>query len=182
MIRDFKLHQACACIQAGGVIAYPTEAVYGLGCDPWQAAAVERLLQIKQRDISKGFILIASHITQLQSFVDWQGDWTRQVESSWPGPYTWLLPARPGLPKWLHGKYHKIACRVTAHPLAAALCDAAGHALISTSANRSGLPAARTALQVRKRCPGVDWVLSGPLGGLNQPTMIRDACTGARIR
>ena len=178
----FRLCQARACIRAGGVISYPTEAVYGLGCDPWQATAVERLLQIKQRDISKGFILIASHITQLLPLVDWQGDWTEQNSASWPGPHTWLLPARPGLPGWLQGRQHKIACRVTAHPLAAALCEMVGHALISTSANRSGLPAARSALQVRKRCSGVNHILHGTLGGLAQPTSIRDALTGEQIR
>lgn len=178
----FKLCQARACIRAGGIIGYPTEAVYGLGCDPWQADAVNRLLRIKQRDISKGFILIASNLTQLLPLVDWQGNWTKPVSASWPGPYTWLLPAQPGLPTWLRGKHHKLACRVTAHPLAAALCDTVGHAIISTSANRSGLPAARSALQVRKRCPGVNHILHGTLGGLAQSTSIRDACTGERIR
>ncbi len=178
----FRLRQARTCIRAGGVIGYPTEAVYGLGCDPWQAAAVDRLLQIKQRDISKGLILIASHLNQLLPLVDWQGDWTERVSASWPGPHTWLLPARPNLPIWLRGRHHRVACRVTAHPLAAMLCATVGHALISTSANRSGLPAARSALQVRRRCRGVDDILHGSLGGLARTTRIRDACTGERIR
>jgi len=177
-----RLRQARACLRAGGVIGYPTEAVYGLGCDPWQAAAVARLLEIKQRDISKGFILIASQLSQLLPLVDWQGNWTDDVSASWPGPCTWLLPARPDLPGWLRGRHDKIACRVTAHPDAATLCETVGQALISTSANRSGLPAARSALQVRRRCPGVDDILHGTLGGLARPTSIRDACTGERIR
>jgi L-threonylcarbamoyladenylate synthase len=178
----FKLQRARAYIQSGAVIAYPTEAIYGLGCDPFNQSAVQRLLQLKQRPVQKGFILIASHPTQLLPFVDWQGDWVENVFAHWPGPYTWLLPALPNLPYWLQGKHQRIACRVTAHPLAAALCDTLGHALISTSANRSGRPAARSAFQVQQRCPGVDWVLHGALGELAQATPIYDACTGTQIR
>jgi len=178
----FKLRQARRYIQAGTVIAYPTEAVYGLGCDPCNPNAVQSLLQIKQRSIHKGLILIASHPAQLAPFVDWHTDWQDEVLKTWPGPCTWLLPALPGIPYAVQGQHPRIACRVTAHPIAAALCDALGHALISTSANQSGRPPARTPLQVQQRCPGVAWVLHGALGKLSQVTPIYDACTKQQIR
>ena len=178
----FQLRRARTYIQSGGVIAYPTEAVYGLGCDPLNRLAIQRLLQLKQRPAHKGLIIIASHPTQLLPYVDWHGKWVEQVLASWPGPYTWLLPALPKLPYWLQGQHQKIACRVTAHPIAAALCETVGHALISTSANQSGKPAARSAFQVQQRCPGIDWILRGSIGDLPHATPIRDACTGARIR
>ena len=181
-METFRLAQAGQRIREGGIIAYPTEAVYGLGCDPLNAAAVHRLLALKRRPVEKGLILIASDLKQLLPFVHFQGDWTAQVEASWPGPYTWLLPAAPELPYWINGGRDTVACRVTAHPLASALCEYVGHPLVSTSANRAGQRPARSPLQVRLRCPGVDTILVGKLGDLAQPTPIRDARSGARIR
>lgn len=166
----------------GGIVAYPTEAVYGLGCDPLNADAVYRLLAMKQRPVHKGLILIASRLEQLLPYVRFEDDWAAQVKASWPGPHTWLLPAAPDLPYWINGGRDSVACRVTAHPLAAALCDRFGRAMISTSANRMGQPPARTPLQVRLRCPDVDLVLHGPLGNLERPTPIRDARSGTQIR
>lgn len=178
----FHLALAGRVIRQGGVVAYPTEAVYGLGCDPLNPGAVYRLLALKHRPVDKGLILIADRLQRLLPFVRFQGEWTAQVETSWPGPHTWLLPAAPDLPYWINGGRKTVACRVTAHPLAAALCETAGGALISTSANRTGRPPARNPLQVRMRCPGADRILVGKLGGLDQPTPIRDAHSGARIR
>ena len=178
----FKLRQARHYIRTRAVIAYPTESVYGLGCDPLNPLAVQRLLQLKQRPAHKGLIIIASQPGQLLPYVDWRGDWIEKVLTRWPGPYTWLLPALPHLPDWLQGHHQRIACRVTDHPIAAALCDTVGHAIISTSANRSGRSAARSACQVQQHCPGVDWILRGALGGLTHTTSIQDACTGERIR
>jgi L-threonylcarbamoyladenylate synthase len=106
-----------------------------------------------------------------------------QVQSHWPGPYTWLLPAAPWVPNWLTGRHTTLAMRVTAHPIAAALCRAAGMPLVSTSANLSGRPPARTPLQAQIRCGGeIDMVLHGATGGLARPTTIRDALTGATLR
>ena len=179
---DFQLRRARSYIQAGAVIAYPTEAVYGLGCDPLNPSAVQRLIQLKQRSAHKGLIILASHPAQLLPYVDWRGEWIQQVLTSWPGPYTWLLPALPNLPYGLQGKHQTIACRVTAHPIAAALCETVGHAVVSTSANQSGKAAARSAFQVQQRCPNIDWILRGSVGGLTHATPIQDACTGIRIR
>lgn len=170
-------------LRDGGVIAYPTEAVYGLGCDPLNRAAVMRLLAIKQRPVAKGLILIADDFSRLLPFVQPPDDVLQQrLDASWPGPVTWLLPARPETPTWLRGRHTSIAVRVTAHRGAAALCAAFGGALVSTSANRLGQPPARTPLQVRQRCSGVDLVLHGATGGRRRPSEIRDARSGELVR
>ena len=179
-----KLRLAARCIQAGGIIAYPTEAVYGLGCDPWSREAVHRLLAIKQRPEHKGLILIAASFAQLEPFVD-SLDQARMeaVLATWPGPVTWLLPARTGTPGWLKGHHETLAVRVTPHRLAAALCETAGSALVSTSANISDSPPARTPLRVRLTFGSqVDLVLGGRCGTRAQPSIIRDGRTGILVR
>jgi len=179
----FRLRQAARALRRGAVLAYPTEAVYGLGCDPLDPRAVQRLLAIKGRSRHKGLILIAADFAQLQPFLAPLDAAQRQcLLADWPGPVTWVVPAAPGLPDWLSGGRDTLAVRVTAHAGAAALCRAAGMPLVSSSANASGRPPARTALQVRLRCPGVDHVLCGPTGGLARPTEIRDLASGHRLR
>lgn len=179
-----KLRLAARCIEAGGILAYPTEAVYGLGCDPWNGDAVRRLLAIKRRPERKGLILIAFDFDQLELFVAPLDDERMAiVHATWPGPVTWLLPARDETPRWLAGHHDTLAVRVTAHPFAGALCKAFGGALVSTSANVSDRPPARTALQVRLAFGSdVDLVLAGRCGGRVRPSAIRDARTGASIR
>lgn len=179
----FRLQQAARVLRDGGVIAYPTEAVYGLGCDPLNRDAVQRILEIKQRPMSKGLILIASDFDQLRPFVSPLTDAIRsRIAVTWPGPVTWVMPAPPSTPVWLRGQHQSLAVRVTAHPLAAALCRAFGGPIVSTSANASGRPPARNALQARLRCPGIDLVLNGPTGGAGRPTTIRDAVSGELFR
>jgi len=182
-VSNFKLRQAKHLIQNGGVIACPTEAVYGLSCDPLNPLAVEHLLKIKKRPAEKGLILVASSIEQLLPFIKLDDSLPlNEIRDSWPGPATWLLPAADKLPRWINGGKKTVACRVTAHPLLAALCKTTGHALISTSANQSGRPPALNALDAHLRCPGIDAVLCGKLGEQKKPTTIRDARTGATIR
>ncbi|EGV49982.1 L-threonylcarbamoyladenylate synthase [Candidatus Endoriftia persephone] len=183
-IHPWRLRQAARVILGGGILAYPTESVFGLGCDPLNPQAVFRLLRLKQRPVSKGLILIASDFNQLQPFIDQlPSQQLEPVIQSWPGPHTWVLPAAPTLPFWLRGDHSGIAVRVTNHPLAAALCRASGRPLVSTSANRSNHPPARNALQVRLCCGGeIDMILHGATQGLAQPTSIRDALTGIILR
>lgn len=179
----FRLREAARAIRRGAVVAYPTEAVYGLGCDPLNPVAVRRLLAIKGRPQGKGVILIAAGFDQLRPFVAPLQDAQRQaVLAEWPGPVTWVLPAANGVPDWLSGGRDTLAVRVTDHPLAAALCRHAGMPLVSTSANAAGRSPARSSLQVRLRCPGVDVVLSGATGGLPRPTEIRDLASGRQLR
>ena len=183
MTPPFMLREAVRLLRRGGILAYPTEAVYGLGCDPLDPLAVERLLELKRRPVGKGLILIAAELPQLYPYIARSGDGVPDaVLGSWPGPNTWLLPAAPHLPWWISGGREKVAVRVTAHPLAAELCRAFGGPLVSTSANLAGRPPARTPLQVRLRCPGTDLILHGATGGLEKPTPIRDALTGETLR
>ncbi len=167
-----------------GVFAYPTEAVFGLGCNPWNAAAVERILAIKRRPMRKGLILIAADFAQLRPFVEpLPAAGMAAILATWPGPNTWLLPVRPQTPLWLCGDRPTLAVRVTAHPLAAALCRQAGMALVSTSANRAGLPPAKTTLEARLRLGrDLDLVVPGRVGQNPRPSTIRDARTGQVIR
>jgi L-threonylcarbamoyladenylate synthase len=180
----FRLGRAADRIRTGGLVAYPTEAVYGLGCDPLNAEAVERLLQLKQRDQAKGLILISDNLQRLLAYVQPLDEGLMApVLASWPGPHTWLLPARPWVPRWIRGAHDSLAVRVTAHPLASALCRMAHTPLISTSANISTRTAARSPWQVRLQFgQRIDYLLTGPLGKQTRPTPIRDARNGISLR
>jgi L-threonylcarbamoyladenylate synthase len=180
------LHAAAAALRAGGVVAYPTEAVYGLGCDPHDRAAFERVFALKQRPPAQGVLLIAADFAQVEKYIDLArvpADALARVRASWPGPHTWIFPRAPDVPEWIAGSHAGIALRVTAHPLANALCRAFGGAIVSTSANRHGEPPARTAEAVRAAFGGeVAYILDGAVGGLERPTPIRDAVSGELIR
>lgn len=180
----FQLRTARRVLLNGGIVAYPTEAVFGLGCDPYNAHAVFRLLELKQRSWKKGLILIASHRHQLDHWLEPIGlSVEQQLEKTWPGPVTWLLPARVEVPEWLRGEHATLAVRVTAHPVAAALCDAFGGPIVSTSANIAGHHAARNALQLQREMgDSVDYILHGEVGDRLTPTEIRDAASGSVVR
>lgn len=175
---------AVAALRRGGIVAYPTEAVYGLGCDPANAAAVARLLDLKQRPRSKGLILIAADEAALQPWLAPLDAATgARIRPTWPGPTTWLLPAADDCPEILRGEHETLAVRVTAHPVAAALCQAWGGALVSTSANLSGGAPVRDADAARALFgTDVDAVVEGAVGGRDRPTPIRDARTGRTLR
>ena len=180
----WHLRQAVRCLRRGSLLAYPTEAVWGLGCDPIDLAAVRRLLALKQRPAHKGLILVAAHFSDLEPFLAplHQSVYNR-VMASWPGPVTWLLPALAWVPIELRGVHDTIAVRVTAHPLLRQLCEAFGGALVSTSANPARRPPARNAWQVRRyfgtrSVP----VLAGSTGGAATPSEIRDARNGRVLR
>ncbi len=175
-----ELARAASVIRRGGVVAYATEYCFGLGCDPMNRAAVLRLLRLKRRPVQKGLILIAASADQLAPYVD---DIPAAVLASWPGAHTWLLEPRDGVPGWITGEHGRIAVRVTAHPQAAALCQAAGMAIVSTSANRAGGNPTRSFRDTARRFQGeVDYVLPGRVGDAPAPTPIRDAVTGELVR
>jgi L-threonylcarbamoyladenylate synthase len=173
MVNRWRVLEAAREIRAGAVIAYPTEAVWGLGCDPWNEAAVDRLLAIKNRSVDKGLILVADTIRQFDFlFEDFPQDWIDRMASTWPGPNTWLVPHQDLLPEWVTGEHDTVALRVSDHPL-----------VISTSANPQGRPAARTRIRVEQYFRGqVDLVLGGALGGRKNPSLIRDLVTGEVVR
>lgn len=168
----------------GGIVAYPTEGVFGLGCDPANEEALARLLTLKGRDAAKGLILIAHEQAALGPWLaPLDDDMRARVDPTWPGPVTWLLPAAPGVPAALRGEHDTLAVRVTDHPIAAALCRAWGGPVVSTSANRAGGDPARSADAVRALFDDdLDLVIEGEVGGRDRPTMIRDGRTGQTLR
>jgi L-threonylcarbamoyladenylate synthase len=184
MISDFRIHLAVRALRAGGVIAYPTEGVWGLGCDPDNPVAVLRLLELKQRDMAKGLVLVAADIDQFAPHLaGLPVDLRQQLEASWPAALTWLVPSNGAAADWICGASRSVALRVSPHPVVAALSHAFGGPLVSTSANPSGRPAAMTALGVRRYfADRLDYIVSGELGGRGAPTPIRDLVTGAFLR
>lgn len=188
-MRRFELAQvedAAALLRAGGVVAYPTEAVFGLGCDPHDRVAFERLFALKERPPTQGVLLIAADFTQVEPYIDLAAvpeGVMAQVHATWPGPNTWVFPRSARVPDWVAGAHAGIALRVTAHEPAAALCRAFGAPLVSTSANPHGEPPARDVPTLQRYFEGrLEAALDAPLGGLDRPTVIRDALTGAMIR
>ncbi len=179
-----QIEQAVESLKQGGVIAYPTEGVFGLGCDPFNEQAVNKILALKHRDVSKGLILIASSWEQVQELTQPIPEENLQKAlNSWPGPYTWIFPASSKTPKWITGKFDSIAIRVTAHPTAQAICEQYGGAIVSTSANIEGEPPATTADEVKQAfTKGIDIIVEEPVGSLKQPTTIQDVLTGATLR
>jgi L-threonylcarbamoyladenylate synthase len=183
-LRHPRIIQLARNLRCGGVIAYPTEAVWGLGCDPADRAAVYELLALKSRPLEKGLILIAGNVEQLEPYL---GNLSpeQRVKLSTPTerPVTWIVPAAYGAPYWVTGGRRTIAVRVTRHPLVVALCAAFGGALVSTSANPGGLPPARTRLKVRQYFHGrLAGIAPGNVGAAGKPSEIRDIESGAVLR
>lgn len=182
--RLLTVRQGAQCLVEGGVIAYPTEAVYGLGCDPDDEAAVRRILHLKSRPESAGMILIADRLERFAPYIEAVGPELRErAMASWPGPVTWLFPRAARVPDWLAGTHPTIALRITAHPVCRALCEAFGGPLVSTSANPSGAEPARSAEQVESYFGDqLCGIVEGDLGDKQQPSEIRDLATGRVIR
>lgn len=183
---SLDLFPTVAALKQGGVVAYPTEAVWGLGCDPFREAAVTRLLAIKQRPVEKGMILVAASVAQFDGLLDWAQLPRERLDAvlgSWPGPHTWVVPATPRIPAWITGTHRGVAVRVSEHPQVVALCDAFGGPLVSTSANFAGAdPAFRRDALDPALVSRLDAVAPGETGGLAAPTAIRDALSGVALR
>lgn len=185
MANLLTLTESCDLLKKGEVIAYPTEAVFGLGCDPDCESAVLKLLTLKQRTIEKGLILIASHYQQLIPYIDESiltNEQKQQAFTSWPGPVTWIFPKNINTPYFLTGKFNSIAVRVTCHPLVCKLCELFDKPLVSTSANLSAHEPCRTANEVAKQFGENFPILKGETGQRSQPSEIRDIQTGYIIR
>jgi L-threonylcarbamoyladenylate synthase len=177
------VRKVCAHVRRGGLIAYPTESCYGLGCDPRNYRAVRRLLRLKGRPQSKGLILIADRFSRLQRYVlPPTAEQSRRLDQTWPGPHTWLMPASRHAARWLRGRHESIAVRVTAHPDAAALCRILGSALVSTSANRSGLKPLKTYAACAKAFGQSVLVLPGRVGARKNPSTIQHLLSGRIVR
>lgn len=167
-----------------GVIAYPTEGVWGLGCLPESEMAVQRLLSLKQRPVEKGLILVAASMEQLDPYLDSLDKQDRiKLKQCWPGPVTFLIPDNGMAPPWIIGSHSSVALRVSAHPVVKELCLAIDGPLVSTSANRANHPPALTVLQVRKYFGEmIDDLCPGKLGDYGRPSEIRDLHTNQVVR
>lgn len=180
------MESAIQAYQEGGVIAYPTEAVFGLGCDPSNQAAVEKLLAIKQRPVEKGLILLAANYSQLLNYVEDSlipQDKRFSVLSRWPDGITQVLPAKADIPTFLSGQFSTIAVRVTSQPDVVALCNAVDGPIVSTSANLTGEEPARTWQQAQEALgEEVDFIVKGQTLGFTQPSKVIDGLTGEVFR
>lgn len=183
MWRPAVLRQAADIVTDGGLIAYPTEAVYGLGCLPGYRDAVLRLCRLKQRPLRAGLILLAAEAADLAGWIDpGEREWARLL-SAQDKPTTWIMRAGPLAADWVTGGRPTLAVRLSRHAPATRLCQLIGGPLVSTSANRRGRPPARDALTVRRLFGrDIDYLLGGPTGGWAEPSVIRDAATGRVLR
>ena len=187
MHRSFtwKASIAAEHMKLGGVIAYPTEAVWGLGCDPTNETAVTRLLALKKRPIEKGLILISGQTEHFEPLLAPLDAELRQrfLEAS-DRPTTWLVPDVAGLvPYWVKGEHRSVALRLTKHPFSVALSKKMGGLLVSTSANPSTKPAAESLYDVRRYFANrLDCVVQAKLGGATQVSQIKDLVSGSVLR
>lgn len=170
----------------GGVIAYPTEAVYGLGCDPDNEHAIRKLLELKQRPWEKGLILVASDFSQLRAYIDESQLSAEQRQGAldkWPGPFTFIMPIKPNLSPLLSGQFNSLAVRVSGHRGVQALCQALGKPIVSTSANLTGQEPAMSVDEVIKQFDGkIDALVTGELGTELKPSTIVDVLSGKVLR
>jgi len=181
-----SVEQAVDALRSGLVVAYPTEAVYGLGCDPGDAQAVAQLWQLKQRPAAKGLVLLGA---QWQHLAPYMAPLTAPQEAtlraSWPDAMTWVVPAASTVPHWITGGRDTVALRWTKHQLAHELCMAFGGALVSTSANLHTQPPCMSEAEVLSTFAtheGFAGVCEGALGGYDKPTPIRELLTGRWVR
>jgi len=177
-------YRASLVVKSGGVIAYPTETVWGIGCDPFHGGALQRVIDVKRRDAHKGLILVGSSIEQFDFLLEGMSENHLQIlRDTWPGPFTYLVPHHDKVHPLVHGQFSTVAIRVSPHPGVQALCDYVGSPIVSTSANYSGCPTVRSEVQARKVLGHeVDFVLSGPTGLAPGPSRIVDLMTGRVIR
>mgnify|MGYP000244665103 CR=1 FL=1 len=184
MAAAWRYADALKALLGGGVIAYPTEAVWGLGCDPDNAAAVQHLLAIKKRPADKGLILVASQAEQLGCLLDaLDTSAIARLQAPTDVPTTWLLPHGDAVSPWITGRHATVAVRISSHPVIGGLCNAFGGMLVSTSANPASRAPARSQLRARRYFSGaVDCYVPGPLGSAHRPSQIRDLITGHLLR
>lgn len=185
--QKLKIDQAVEVLQQGGVIAYPTEAVYGLGCAPKNISAVKKLLALKQRKKEKGLILVAANFEQLKQYLSpLEKDIENKLLASWKnknGAITWLVPAKKDVSDYLKGQFDTLAVRVSNHPTVKELCEKFGGAIVSTSANISTQESARTSEQVKQIFGNkINFIIEGETDINAQPSEIRDALTDKIIR
>lgn len=183
---EYKLQEAATTLKEGGVIICPTEGVYGISALASNEAAIKRVIDIKQRALNKGMIVVASSVAMCESIADFSRlsqDSMRLLHEKWPGHATFIVPAKPHLPAVLTGSRSTLAVRVTAFPLLSRLCELTGAPIVSTSANISGSEPIKTIAELKSTfADKVDFIVDEPCQGLNKPSTIFDAVTGMILR
>ena len=181
--QTLNVAQTAKAIASGEVVAYPTESCFGLGCDPKNLAAIEKIFELKARSANKALILIAATVEQAREYVDvFDSPFQQEIQNSWPGPNTWLLTPKPIVLSKLRGEFPQLAMRVTAHPIASAICTEFGGAIVSTSANLSGEDALLDAAAVARVFGKHIKIAAGDIGSDRKPSTIRDGLTGKILR
>ncbi len=182
MASDFSIRHAAHIIKHGGIIAYPTDTVYGLGCDPYNPHAIDLINTIKQRPADKQFILLAANIEQIRSLVLLDEEQEKIIAQS-TQPTSWIINASKNAPSWLIDKYNTITIRISNHPDVKYLCNVLGHTIISTSANPSGKTPARNALELHKYFHHItDKILISNKKQTSKPSKIIRLCDNRVIR
>jgi L-threonylcarbamoyladenylate synthase len=176
------INRASDVLLGGGVIAYPTEGVYGLGCMPDDPEAIAKLLTIKGRDVAKGLILIASRPAQLRGWIT--DEELEHLPSPDPdAPVTWIATPGPLATPLVTGDHEGIAVRITTNPVAASLSESVDSPITSTSANLAGRPVARNRFLLRRRFGRlVDYIVPGDCGPATGPSEIRVLEDGKVLR
>jgi len=170
-------------LKRGGIIAYATESCFGLGCDPHSKTALQRLLKIKQRDASKGMIVIGANLKQLRPLCAFLNNHQlSRLRTSWPAAHTWVVPANIKCERLLTGSRPNIAVRVPDHKGARALCQQACMPLVSTSANLSGQKSIKSYRAALRKFEGRVWVMQGKIGHYRKPSTVQDLLTGNILR
>lgn len=149
MPSDFAIRHAAHIVNNGGVIAYPTDTIYGLGCDPNNPKAIETINIIKQRPLNRQFILLASDIGQLKPLIQISRQQEQTVTQN-SEPTSWIVKASERAPSWLVDSSGSLTIRISKHSDVQRLCQALGHAIISTSANISGKTPAKNSFMLHK--------------------------------
>ena len=179
-----EILEAAGTIGGGGVIAYPTEAVWGLGCDPFSEQAVKKILCLKQRPVDKGLILIGSGVEHFSQYLHGlEPKYLQLFAIPLSQPTTWLVPDNGFAPRWVVGNHATVALRITCHPVVSALCNTFGGAIVSTSANPQGLPAATTQTKVEEYfAESLDFYAPGDIVGASRESEIKNLLTGEVVR
>ncbi|WP_037587119.1 L-threonylcarbamoyladenylate synthase [Stenoxybacter acetivorans] len=171
-------------LKAGGVVAYPTESSYGLGCLPRHALGLRRIVQLKKRNQHKGLVLIGHDWASLRGLLHrLPENQEATLLTHWPAAKTFLLPAAKRVLPLLRGKGRStLAVRIPDLETARFLCRAVGSALVSTSCNCAGKRACRQSREVCRQFGKRVWIIDGRIGKQKQPSQIIDWASGKRLR
>jgi L-threonylcarbamoyladenylate synthase len=179
----WALNRLVQALSKGAVIGYPTDTIWGFGCDPFAPESVARILQIKQRPVEKGLILLSSRLEYCEPLIRLEPQQREQIKLPAERPTTWLVAASDGCPPWIRGNHPTVAIRITDHPLVAYLCSGMQSPLVSTSANAAGKSTARSALQLRRQFGDqLDTIVTGFSTGGGQASQIKSLATGNLLR